>query len=292
MIHTRRVRYQPPSSYSLDLEVIHTKELRRRASVVDLSTIHRVDFHVLICITQGNPTHTVDFAPILCQQGSLLIIRPAQIHTFDITKKWEGWLVLFKPEFLFPANFTRLVESWFLYDDFEQLPTHLQLDQNDYSTILAHIVQMHRDSLVQVKTKELTLLLRYQLYSLLLRIQLGYHRQERLSYVPAVYLERFSDFKRLLEKNFSRHHQVANYANQLGCSERSLTRATRLMVGMSAKEYIDTRINLEAKRLLKQTTLSVSSIAYQIGFDEPTNFIKFFKRLEGCSPTYFRNSPS
>lgn len=59
---------------------------------------------------------------------------------------------------------------------------------------------------------------------------------------------------------------------------------------MTAKAIIAARINLEAKRLLVHTSLPVGTIAEQLGFDEPTNFGKFFKREAGCTPAAFRRA--
>ena len=57
---------------------------------------------------------------------------------------------------------------------------------------------------------------------------------------------------------------------------------------MNAKAFIASRISLEAKRLLVHTDLSVTLIAESLGFEEATNFIKFFKREAGCTPAEFR----
>ena len=101
-------------------------------------------------------------------------------------------------------------------------------------------------------------------------------------------MQRFKRFQQLLETRFSVQHQVAAYAKQLGCTEKSLTRATMDGAGVKAKAYIDARINLEAKRLLAQTAIPIARIGDQIGFDEATNFVKFFKREVGCAPGAFR----
>ena len=57
---------------------------------------------------------------------------------------------------------------------------------------------------------------------------------------------------------------------------------------MSAKAFIAARINLEAKRLLVHTDWPVALIAERLGFDEATNFSKFFKRESGATPAQFR----
>ncbi|AOW14451.1 hypothetical protein LPB72_02990 [Hydrogenophaga crassostreae] len=60
------------------------------------------------------------------------------------------------------------------------------------------------------------------------------------------------------------------------------------MVGFTAKQVIDRRIVLEARRLLAHSQMPVAHIGHQLGFTEPTNFVKFFRRLGGETPQQFR----
>lgn len=101
-------------------------------------------------------------------------------------------------------------------------------------------------------------------------------------------LNRFKRFEQLVDQQFAQSHQVAEYARQLGYTEKSLTRATLSVMDMTAKSFITTRINLEAKRLLAHTDLPINAIAVKLGFEEATNFVKFFKREVRCTPTEFR----
>ena len=59
--------------------------------------------------------------------------------------------------------------------------------------------------------------------------------------------------------------------------------------GRTAKEMIDERVALEAKRLLAHTCSSLAEIGCQLGFSEATNFVKFFKRTAGMTPSTFRS---
>jgi AraC-like DNA-binding protein len=282
------VRYTPAYSYPLDLEVFSASELRRRVNEEHLRSTQRIDFHMLICITNGRLTHTVDFERMTCESGSLLALRPMQVQQFDVTANWEGWLVIFRPEFLLPLQKTVLVGDLNAYGGLEALPTHLPLNEAASRAVTDAIVQMHDDTLMRAAPTDIHSLLRHQLYALLLRLHLGHRRQEAQGNTSIASLQRFKQFQQLLEKNFSIHHQVATYATQLGCSEKSLARATLDVAGVGAKAYIAARVNLEAKRLLVQTTLPIARIAEQVGFDEATNFVKFFKREVGCAPREFR----
>ena len=58
-----------------------------------------------------------------------------------------------------------------------------------------------------------------------------------------------------------------------------------------SKKVLSNYMTLRAKALLQQTTQSVAEIGYAMGFQEPTNFIKFFKNNEGITPAAFRKRP-
>ena len=101
-------------------------------------------------------------------------------------------------------------------------------------------------------------------------------------------MRRFKQFRQLVEERLGQWHRVGDYAARMGCTEKSLGRAVAAAAGTTAKAFIAARITLEAKRLLAHTSLSVAAIADKLGFDEPTNFGKFFRREAGCTPVEFR----
>jgi AraC-like DNA-binding protein len=84
------------------------------------------------------------------------------------------------------------------------------------------------------------------------------------------------------------HRRVEDYAELMGCSVRTLTRACLAATGGSAKQLIDERVALEAKRLLATTDVPVADVGRRLGFDEPTNFGRFFAREVGQTPGAFR----
>lgn len=284
----QRLGYRPPSFYPLDLEVFPVSELRRRVAKDPLRLAHRIDFHMLICVTRGQCTHTIDFTAIPCRPGSLLTLRPAQAQQFDSSLDWDGWLVIFRPEFLLPLQTTVAQADLQMVASLEALSEHMALVEEETQAVAGGIVQMHRDAQLQGSSAFLHALLRHQLYALLLRLHLVGGRQGSQGTAGSSNLQRFKRFKLLLEKNFASQHQVSGYGSLLGCSEKSLSRATLEVAGVTAKAYIASRINLEAKRLLAHTALPIALIADRVGFDEPTNFVKFFKREAGCSPGEFR----
>jgi len=96
-------------------------------------------------------------------------------------------------------------------------------------------------------------------------------------------------FKHVVDNNFREQKQVGNYARQLRVAEKRLNQATSKILGKSPKELINDRVILEAKRLLAHTNESVKEIGFALGFDEPTNFIKYFRKHSKSTPVDFRD---
>jgi AraC-like DNA-binding protein len=275
-----------PQGRELDVEVFLFSELRRRVSRAEVLALYHYSFHTLICVTEGEVTQLVDFRPVTCAAGSLLVLRPGQVHSFGSDEGWDGWMVLFRAEFL-PSE-TQTTADLLPALGLDRLPDHLSLSAADFDAVSEIITRMRLDAASDAAPKDIHALLRYQLCALLLRLTILQDRQEGAPETRSQGVQRFARFRRLVEQNYAGWHQVSAYASALGCTEKSLTRAALEATGQSAKSVITARIALEAKRLLVHTDRPIYLIAEGLGFEEASNFAKFFKREAGFTPIGFR----
>lgn len=148
------------------------------------------------------------------------------------------------------------------------------------------------DAAWRVPDAALNALLRHQVQALLIRLLLIHSATARAALVEPTLLQRFKRFRATVEGEYRRWHSVARYARQMSCSQKSLQRATLAVTDMSAKAFLTQRIVLEARRLLVHSTAAIASISDALGFDEPTNFVKFFRRQTGVTPGAFRTAHS
>ena len=283
-----RVVYAPPDGYRLDLEVMPISELRRRGSAKHFRAPQRVDFHLLIGVTSGRFTHMVDFVPHACARRSWIVLRPGQVQHFDMQRRWDGWLLVFRPEFLLPLQNTTTLDELKAYASLEAVPDVLTLSSDEQEASVHTMQRMSLDARLSAPEEERNALLRHQLYTLLLRLHLAQQRQEPQADLAPLDVRRFRRYRQAVETGFARSHHVRDYAKRLGCSEKSLTRATLEIAGVTSKAFLSQRVALEAKRLLAYTAMPVALVAAQTGFEEASNFVKFFKHATGLTPGAFR----
>lgn len=275
-----------PGGRELDIEVFRFSDLRRRFSSRQILALYHYSFYTLICVTEGEVTQLVDFSPLTCSAGSLLVLRPGQVHSFGSDEGWDGWMVLFRAEFL-PSE-TQTAPNLPPALAMDRLPDHLSLSAEDFDAASALIARMRLDAAIQAAPRDIHALLRYQLCALLLRLSILQDGAVSGAAARSQGVQRFARFRRLVEQNHARWHQVSTYAAALACTEKSLTRAALEVTGQSAKSLIANRLALEAKRLLVHTDRPIYLIADGLGFEEATNFAKFFKRETGITPMQFR----
>ena len=102
--------------------------------------------------------------------------------------------------------------------------------------------------------------------------------------------QRIRKFKKMIENNFVNGSSIKDYAKELGISSAQLNNICRANVGKSALQIVHERTALEARRQLLYTAQNVSEIAYNLGFNDPAYFTRFFTKQIGISPKKFRQS--
>jgi AraC-like DNA-binding protein len=233
-------------------------------------TTRRFGFHILMLTTGGHGVVEVDFVAQPCRPGTLIWIRPGQaLRVRDASL--DASLITFEQR---------------LADNGDDLAGHTrwQLEGEDEDAVISEFTQLAVDCDRHSPGPVVATLLRHQLGVLLARVALLTGDDP-----PGPEARTFARFRRRLEQTHPHSRRVEDYAETLGCSVRTLTRASLSITGRTAKQVVDDRVALEARRLLACTSMSVAEVGRHLGFPEPTNFGRFFHREVGMSPGQFRS---
>jgi AraC family transcriptional activator of pobA len=95
-------------------------------------------------------------------------------------------------------------------------------------------------------------------------------------------------FRRLVEAHLRENWSISRFATELGVSTDRLHAACTATIGKAPQAILHDRLMLEAKRTLIYTTLPVSKIAFDLGFNDPAYFSRFFAGHAGVSPAAYR----
>jgi AraC-like DNA-binding protein len=276
----RRVPFVAPAPFGV--EVMSLARLWAMAPPGYLQSPQRPAFHLLIFCTAGATTHTVDFERYRLAPGRALWVRPGQVQRFsDNGGASAGELVLFQPDFLIPNTQAAVIAN----DRSGPValeppaPALAPLDRARRELRLQYAAARAAEQAAAAQSETL----RHLLSVLILRLSLDISDVRRGSRN-----ELSRRFLELLDRDFSIAHDVGHYARTLGYSTRTLARATQEAIGQTPKGAIQSRVSLEARRLLAHTNLPVSTIATQLGFRDPSNFATFFIQQTRQTPTTFR----
>ena len=281
------VRFKNPRLAALGIEPMTMAELRGKVAAKRLNQPERVDFYLLMLVGAGAGIHTVDFRDWPLSPGQMLFVQPGQVQQWHFEDQFDAQLILIDPGAL-PHSNGQIFSRELGLLGFEDWLTGLQLGGDALQVIEAGFQQLRQD-FDRFSGEGLDIaLIRHALMALLIRIA-KQQKQERKSGALAE-SGRLTHrlFVQALEASFPRERSLQYYARRLGYSESTISRACLAAEGRSAKEVISRRITLEAKRLLAHSTASVAEGAYQVGFSEATNFVKFFRRNAEVTPKDFR----
>lgn len=118
-----------------------------------------------------------------------------------------------------------------------------------------------------------------------------YKEQSELKNLDKEKTDLVRDYHFLVEQNFKKLSAVAEFADLMNKSPKTLSNAFKKLGRKSPLQFIKDRKMLEARRLLTYTDKSISEVGYDIGFPDVQSFSRFFKKGAGDSPQNFRKNP-
>ncbi len=211
-----------------------------------------------------------------------------EFHKIDFVKVNSLKLLRFnKPFYCILDHDSEVGCKGILYYGSSVLPIiHLPSADIDILEAVWKVLHMELESKDELQLEMLQMMLK-RILILCTRI---YKSQMSTSVIEDVNMDIIREFNFLVEQNFRTKHSVADYAELLFKSPKTLSNVFKKLGDKTPLQFIQNRLVLESHRLLKYSDKTVSEIGYELGFGDVQSFSRFFKTREGVSPNDFRLS--
>lgn len=245
----------------------------------------QVDAYSIYWIKDGKGTYNIDFKSYSFSGSVLFFLTPGQVFTVASEKIKEAYKLTFKRDFYCIQTHDKEVAcNGILFNNIYETPfVHpclKDIDKLDF--VLESLIEEFKSN----ETAQHDMLLAYLKQFIIHSVRI---KKEDKQFIENSESKLFKDFSVLVEQNFKRLHSVTDYAKRLGVSPKSLTKHFQKLNLPKPSEFIKDRILLAAKRQLIYTNNSVKQIAFDLGFNDPAYFTRFFKKSNTKSPLQFKN---
>lgn len=284
----KRARTQQPADLPvqelLQGEYVHI--LRLHKNLNNLSTIpHRHHHYELFLSTHGNGRHSIDFKPYDVIPNRLFFLHKGQVHLMENFER-DGWLIIFGEELF--KRFVQIHQDEVAYGLLNAYTQHPYIDLDE--KLKAVFMMMHGQIRTELdaEKQDVDLLLHY-VSILLLHVNKAHLQQHPNEQLSSPHRHLFQQFTHLLEQQYTKQHLASFYAEALHMDIKKLNRICREATGLTVFELLQERLLTESKIQLQTSALSVKELSYQLGFNDPAFFGRFFKKHTGYTPAAFRN---
>ncbi len=247
---------------------------------------YQKDFYqISLIINADNATIGINEQENKSLENTLYFLSPDHIFSWQRNLNTTGFVVYFKPEFL--NFFNGNIQNDFSFFELSQtnaiflsksntleLATDFQKLYKEFYTPNVYRIQILQSFLLSLLFKSKSL-------------------QEEKDNTPIKFSKKQElvfRFQNLVSNCYLTKKQVGDYANKLFVSANTLNQNVKEITGKTAKEIIAEKIIQEAKKLLQYSSDDITQIAFHLGYEEPTHFIRFFKNQTKTTPKEYRNS--
>jgi AraC-like DNA-binding protein len=250
---------------------------------------HRISYYQLLFIIEGGGNLWIDSNKHSFLDKSVLAVSKGQIQIMELNKNIKGFALLFSEEYLYknPQDLV-WINNLLLFNHSLASPT-IKLPDTEYLELLVILSKIRSEvSFENAYAKEEIIFSLLKMFLLIAeRIKRSYINS-CVNYNGELYY--LTEFKKQLEEHYASSRSVRYYADLLSITPKKLNKITCKGFGKTAKLVIEERTLLEIKRLLIHSENTIKEIGHTLGFNDPTNFIKFFKKFSKVTPSEFRTS--
>lgn len=245
--------------------------------------LHPDLFYKLVWVKEGAGSHLISGIELPLIAGKIIIIAPGTPYKWGEGTRIKGVLCELSHSML-DAYFQKKLHKMAITHESNMNDTLRYTSQNN-EALLSHLVTL---LLIEIHKKSTLAIIRPLFMTFL-------HLLEPKNNTPHSLINKIDPLKNLedlIEQFYFKENGVHFYAKQLGMGIKQLNALVRETHGKTVSNLIHERIILDAKFNLQSSLDSVKTIAYGLGFEDPSYFSRFFRRYTGLSPNQYRESKS
>lgn len=275
-------RGQYMSEMSADFTVLRTPvqvhDIRKTSGFIKLPTpLHRPEYNFIVHITRGNGKQQVDANLVPIKENEVLFVRQGSVTSLkQVSPDAAGHIILFEDKTL--NQLLSRQELIKLFSMNTVIP--LSAENSIWLTALFELlsIEIYQPnpsldiccSLLQAGLQKI--------FTSSKELNKGINRSTEITF----------KFKELVYKYYLKHETILFYSDKLFVSENYLHRCIKETIGESPKEWINKVCILQSQLLLQDLTKSISEIAFELNYGDPSYFGRLFKKITGITPSEYR----
>jgi len=256
-------------------------------STPSIKLVNKEPLYRILWQRKGNSTIIVDGIQYHILQNQILFLTP--LNQFEILENTDCLnLLSFNREFYCIQQHDHEVSCHgYLFFGSSEVPV-VSLDSKEQESfdLLIQVILEEFETSDQIQGEMLQVLLKRFLIKCTRLVRKNLKNPE----INQDKLDLIRQFNVLVEMHFRDKHKVADYADLLNKSPKTISNLFGEYNDKTPLQVIQERIGLEAKRLFLYTDKSAKEIAFEIGFEDAAHFSRFFRKIVGKSPTEFKKT--
>jgi len=252
----------------------------------DATLPHRHNYFEILMFNGSGGNHEIDFNYYAIEKNSLHFISPEQVHLLRREKHVTGYVLSFTKDFFLETSGSDFTDTLPFFGIQGAFPV-VRAKDDEQQLQLNEIVSKIQSEYFSMNSDKAELLLPFMKVFLI---------TAKRMYAPETIAGKYfysrsevaQKFKKLVDANFRQNKSVSDYAALLNITSGHLSDTVHKDTGKTAGDIIHERIILEAKRLLYHSPKSVKEIAYELQYEDPSYFTRFFKTHTQLTPEQFR----
>lgn len=236
-------------------------------------------------IKEGKGNYKIDFESYSFDGSVLFFLSPGQVFSVETEKIKQAYKISFSRDFYCIQTHDKEVScNGVLFNNVYETP--FVSPNKEEIKKLDMVVRQLTEEFRLGKTAQYDMLQSYLKQFIVLSVRI---KKSIKQIQPNETTLLFKEFSTLVDIHFRKHHEIRFYADRLAVSPKSLSKHFLRVGYKTPGYYIKNRILLAAKRKLLYSDESVKNIAYELGFNDPAYFTRYFKKATGYAPKKFKS---